>query len=64
MVEFPDYVGPDYAEHMFTDIRELRRRLPEVWQRKGICLIADELQKLRDEIGETCMLLDELTRTD
>ena len=64
MAESPENLDPDYADRMLTDIRDLRRRVIEAWQSRGIGLTRDERHKLRNEIHETCLLLTELTRSD
>lgn len=49
------------AERIFTDLRSLRRNVIDAWQARGVILTAEERRELRDEIRETCALLEDLT---
>ena len=51
-------------ERVCNDLHTLRRHVMNAWQARGVLLTAEERRELRDEIRETCALLEELTVVD
>ena len=48
------------ARRVFTDLHTLRGNLVDAWQARAVILTPEERRQLRDEIRQTCSLLEDL----
>ena len=56
------YIYLSDAEELLAELRTMRNRMVTAWQKRGVTLLREEQERLRQEIADTCAMLTELTR--
>ena len=56
------YIYLSDAEELLAELRTMRNRMVSAWQERGVTLLREEQERLRQEIADTCTILADLTR--